>query len=58
MGDVTINVPQLPTIACEAVQKVSGTFVSFASDRARSRILTGRVSTWLRGYGPSLIEAS
>jgi hypothetical protein len=49
MADVTINVPQLPAIACEAVQKVGGSFVSFASDRSgRGRILTGNVQTWLR----------
>jgi hypothetical protein len=47
MNDVTINVPQLVEIACEAVQKVGGTFVDFTKNATQSRLLRGRVKTWV-----------
>jgi hypothetical protein len=47
MADVTINVPQLAEIACETLQKRGGSFSAFVEDKQESRILTGRVRTWL-----------
>lgn len=46
MADMTVVVPQLPEIACEIVQKRGGSFVDFTTS-AQSRILRGRVRTWL-----------
>jgi hypothetical protein len=47
MTDVTIEVPQLAPIACETLEKRGGPFLSFIDDKQESRILTGRVRTWL-----------
>jgi hypothetical protein len=46
MHDFTVNVPQLPEMACETVQKVGGTFAAFARD-GQSKLLRGLVRTWL-----------
>lgn len=48
MAPLTINVPHLPAVACEAVQRVGGLFTSFVSDVAnQSRVLRGYVQTWV-----------
>lgn len=47
MGEVTITIPQLAEIAIETVQKLGVPFCTFSRDVAQSRILRGRVSTWI-----------
>jgi MinD-like ATPase involved in chromosome partitioning or flagellar assembly len=47
MANVTIEVPQLPEIAAETLQKLGGSFAAFSKRRDQSRVLPGRVQTWL-----------
>lgn len=51
MQNVTIDVPQLSEIACETMQKLGGSFLTFCRDKhpagPQSRVLRGRVQTWL-----------
>jgi hypothetical protein len=47
MTDVTVNVPQLAPIACETLEKRGGSFLSFVDDARESRLLRGRIRTWL-----------
>lgn len=51
MAEVTIDVPQLSEIACETLQKLGGSFMTFCRDEhpagPQSRLLRGRVRTWL-----------
>jgi hypothetical protein len=47
MSDVTVVVPQLVEVATETVQKLGTSFRSFSADPQQSRILRGRVTTWL-----------
>ena len=47
MANIMVNVPQLAEIACEMMQKRGGSFTSFIAETSQSRILRGRVRTWL-----------
>jgi hypothetical protein len=47
MADVTINVPRLPEMICETLQKRGGTFLDFIQDQSRSRVQRGNVRSWL-----------
>ena len=47
MADVTIDLPQLPEIAAETLQKSGGSFLAFTRQADKSRVLRGRVRTWL-----------
>jgi hypothetical protein len=47
MDPMTIDVPHLDSRACEEVQNLGVSFDAFANDQSRSRILRGRVRTWL-----------
>lgn len=46
MESVTINVPQLDTLACEHVQSEGVSFAAFAAN-SPSRMLRGKVARWL-----------
>lgn len=49
LEQVTINVEQLPEIACEKMQEIGGSFKDFAEGLVlgQSLVLQGRVMTWL-----------
>jgi hypothetical protein len=51
LENATINVPQLPEIACETLQKLGGSFMSFVRNKhssgPQSRVLRGRVGSWI-----------
>ncbi len=47
MAASTISVPMLPELAAEVMQKRGGSFSAFVNDVSESRVLRGRVETWL-----------
>jgi len=47
MADVTIDIPALPAVAAKAVDERGGPFAAFVADDTQSRLLRGRVRTWL-----------